>query len=225
MPARSWRTHGRSIGLGAAAVLAILVLGGGRLGAAPVMGGTLAAGLDSQSVTLDPHASTAAISYLVASLNVTESLVYQQADGKFVPWLAAGYTMSPDGRTFTFSLRKDVSFSDGAPFNAEAVKWNLDRIVNPSFKAGGSANALVGYAGTTVVDSNTVRVTFKEPYAPFLAYVAQGVLAMLSPKTTPTQGNEVNLRPVGSGAFTVAEYVAQDHITLARNAGYNRRAP
>ncbi|HKX01824.1 MAG TPA: ABC transporter substrate-binding protein [Methylomirabilota bacterium] len=225
MPARSGKNHGRSIGVGAAAVLAILALGGAGLGAAPVMGGTLVAGLDSQSVTLDPHASTAAISYLVASLNVTESLIYQQADGKFVPWLAAGYTMSPDGKTFTFSLRKDVSFSDGAPFNADTVKWNLDRIVNPSFKAGGSANALVGYTGTTVVDNNTVRVTFKEPYAPFLAYVAQGVLAMLSPKTTPTQGNDVNLRPVGSGPFTVAEYVAQDHITLARNAGYNRRAP
>ncbi len=225
MPARSRKKHGRSIVLGAATVMTILALGGARLGAAPVMGGTLVAGLDSQSVTLDPHASTAAISYLVASLNVTESLIYQQSDGKFVPWLAAGYAMSPDGKTFTFSLRKDVSFSDGAPFNAEAVKWNLDRIVNPSFKAGGSANALVGYTGTTVVDNNTVRVTFKEPYAPFLAYVAQGVLAMLSPKTTPTQGNDVNLRPVGSGPFTVAEYVAQDHITLARNAGYNRRAP
>jgi peptide/nickel transport system substrate-binding protein len=225
MPAWGWRNHRRSIRVGAATVLAVLALGGARLGAAPVMGGTLVAGLDSQPPTLDPHASTAAISYLIASLNVTESLIYQQDDGKFVPWLASGYTMSPDGKIFTFSLRKDVSFSDGAPFNAEAVKWNLDRIVNPSFKAGGSANALVGYTGTTVVDNNTVRVTFKEPYAPFLAYAAQGVLAMLSPKTTPTQGADVAKRPIGTGPFTVTEYVAQDHITLARNAGYARRAP
>ncbi len=225
MPAQGWRNHRRWIRLGAATVLAMLALGGARLGAAPVIGGTLVAGLDSQPQTLDPHASTAAISYLIASLSVTESLIYQQDDGKFVPWLASGYTMSPDGKTFTFSLRKDVSFSDGAPFNAEAVKWNLDRIVNPGFKAGGSVNALVGYTGTTVVDNNTARVTFKEPYAPFLAYAAQGVLAMLSPKTTPTQGADVAKRPIGSGPFTVAEYVAQDHITLARSAGYARRAP
>ncbi len=217
--------RGRSVRWGAALVAAVLAFVGTRVGAAPVVGGTLVIGLDSQPLTLDPHASTAAVSYLIASLNVTESLVYQQADGKFVPWLATGYTMSPDGKSFTFSLRKDVSFSDGAPFNAEAVKWNFDRIVNPNFKAGGSANALVGYTGTTVVDDSTVRVTFKEPYAPFLAYAAVGVLAMLSPKTTPTQGADVNKRPIGSGAFTVAEYVSQDHITLTRNPGYARRAP
>jgi len=218
-------TQGRSVKWGAAMVVAVFALAGVRAGAAPVTGGTLVAGIDSQPLTLDPHASTAAISYLVASLNVTESLLFQQADGKFVPWLATGVTMSPDGKTFTFSLRKDVSFSDGAPFNAEAVKWNLDRIVNPNFKAGGSANALVGYTGTTVVDDSTVRVTFKEPYAPFLANSAVGVLAMLSPKTTPTQGADVGKRPIGSGPFTVSEWVSQDHITLTRNAAYARRAP
>lgn len=224
MPAWGW-DRARSMRLVAAAVLAVLALGGVRVGAAPVMGGTLVAGLDSQPLTLDPHASTAAISYLIGSLNVTESLVYQQDDGKLVPWLASGYTMSPDGKTFTFSLRKDVVFSDGAPFNADAVKWNLDRIVSPTFKAGGAANALVGYTGTTVVDPYTARVTFKEPYAPFLAYAAVGVLGMLSPKTTPGQGADVNKRPIGTGAFTFAEYVLQDHITLVRNPGYARRGP
>jgi peptide/nickel transport system substrate-binding protein len=224
MPARFWK-HGRSMRWVGATLLAILALGGGSAGAAPVMGGTLVAGIDSQPPTMDPHASTAAISYLIASLNVTESLVYQQDDGQLAPWLASGYTMSPDGKTFTFSLRKDVSFSDGAPFNAQAVKWNLDRIVNPGFKAGGSTTALMGYMGTTVVDDYTARVTFKEPYAPFLAYAAVGVLAMISPKTTPTQGTDVNKRPVGSGPFTVSEYVAQDHVTLVRNPGYARRAP
>lgn len=217
--------HARSVKWGAAAAVLILALGGMRLSAAPVRGGTLIAGLDSQPATLDPHASTAAISYLIASLNTTESLVYQRPDGAFVPWLATAFTMSPDGRTFTFTLRKDVTFTDGAPFNAEAVKWNLDRIVSPGFKAGGALNALVGYAGTTVVNDSTARVTFKEPYAPFLANAAVGVLAMLSPKTTPTQGADVAKRPVGSGPFTVSEYVAQDHITLVRNGAYNRRAP
>ncbi|HLY24618.1 MAG TPA: ABC transporter substrate-binding protein [bacterium] len=193
--------------------------------AAPVRGGTLVVGLDSQPVTLDPHASGAAISYLIAGLQTTESLVYQQPDGRLVPWLAESYTVSPDGKTFTFVLRNDVTFTDGAPLNAEAVKWNLDRIVNPAFKAGGALNALVGYTGTTVVNDRTARVTFKEPYAPFLAYAAVGVLAMLSPKTTPGQGADVAKRPVGTGPFTVSEYVAQDHITLVRNAAFNRREP
>ena len=223
MPARG--TQGKPVRWGAVAALCVLVLAAPGVGAAPARGGTLIAGLDSQPATLDPHASTAAISYLIASLNTTESLVYQRPEGAFVPWLAAGYTVSPDGRTFTFTVRRDVTFSDGAPFNAEAVKWNLDRIVNPAFKAGGALNGLIGYAGTTVVNDSTARVTFKEPYAPFLANAAVGVLAMLSPKTTPTQGADVAKRPVGSGPFTVSEYVAQDHITLVRNAAYNRRAP
>ena len=192
---------------------------------APVRGGTLVVGIDSQPATLDPHASTAAISYLIAAMQVTESLVYQLPDGRLVPWLAESYAISPDGKTFTFVLRGDVTFSDGAPLNAEAVKWNLDRIVNPSFKPGGAINALVGYAGTTVVNNRTVRIAFKEPYAPFLAYAAVGVLAMLSPKTTPGQGTDVAKRPVGTGPFTVSEYAAQDHITLVRNGAFNRREP
>ena len=193
--------------------------------AAAVRGGTLVVGIDSQPATLDPHASTAAISYLIAAMQTTESLVYQLPDGRLVPWLAESYSVSPDGKTFTFVLRTDVTFTDGAPLNADAVKWNLDRIVNPSFKPGGAINALVGYAGTTVVNDRTVRVAFKEPYAPFLAYAAVGVLAMLSPKTTPGQGADVAKRPVGTGPFTVSEYAAQDHITLVRNGAFNRREP
>lgn len=223
MPTRGARRRTVRWAAGGAAI--VLALAGIRVSAAPAKGGTLVAGLDSQPSTLDPHASTAAISYLIASLNTTESLVYQRPDGVIVPWLAAAYTTSPDGRTFTFALRKDVAFSDGAPFNAEAVKWNLDRIVSPGFKAGGALNALLGYTGTTVVNEYTARVTFKEPYAPFLANAAVGVLAMLSPKTTPAQGADVAKRPIGTGPFTVSEYVTQDHITLVRNAAYNRRAP
>jgi peptide/nickel transport system substrate-binding protein len=224
------RPRGRSTRKGAlllatAVLVVVFALAGARMDGAPVSGGTLVVGLDSQPQTMDPHASGAAVTYLIGSLNVNESLLFQQPDGKLVPWLATDYTMSPDGKTFTFSLRKDVSFSDGAPFNAEAVKWNFDRIVNPSFKPGGSANALVGYAGTTVVDNYTVRVNFKGAYAPFLQSVAVGVLGMVSPKTTPTQGPDVNKRPVGTGGFTLTEYVAQDHITMTRNPAYNRRAP
>jgi peptide/nickel transport system substrate-binding protein len=194
--------------------------------AAPAPGGALALGITADPITLDPHASAYANTYLVGSLNLIESLVYQQPDGKVVPWLASALRVSPDGRTFTFTLRSDVRFTDGAPFNADAVKWNLDRIVNPTFKPGGAITALVGYAGTTVVDERTAQVHFKEPYAPFLAYAAGGVLGMLSPKTTPAQSSAaVAHGAVGSGPFVVAEYVTNDHVTFVRNPGYNRRAP
>jgi len=106
------------------------------------------------------------------------------------------------------------------------VKWNLDRIVNPNFRAGGALNALVGYTGSTVVDDHTVQVRFKDPYAPFLSYVAGGTLAILSPKATAAQTPQQTQRgPVGSGPFTVAEYVTNDHVTFVRNPAYSHRAP
>src|SRR5579884_2999900 len=182
------RDRGMTAAAVAAAIALVVVAGGGAL-AAPVTGGTLTVGLEADPTMLDPHASAAAATYLLGSLNVFESLLYQAPDGAFRPWLATSYRVSPDGKTFTFALRQDVRFSDGTPFNADAVKWNLDRIVNPNFRAGGT-------------------------------------LAMLSPKATAAQTEaQTQHAPVGSGPFTVAEYVTNDHVTFVRNAGYNRRAP
>ncbi len=208
-----------------AAALALLgaSLGGGA-GAAPPPGGTLTVGLDQEPPTLDPHASPSAVTFQIIT-DVTENLLYEDTRGKLSPWLATAYKVSPDGKSFTFTLRPDVVFSDGAPLTAEAVKWNFDRITSPSFKAGGALLALQGYAGSDVIDAHTVRVNFKEPYAPFLTYVAGGTLSLLSPNTTPGQGDAVNQKPVGSGRFTVSEYVAKDHITLTRAPAYNRRPP
>jgi len=213
--------------LGAAVAAAVvLLMAGVGAGAAPVPGGTLTVGLEADPTGLDPHQSAAAATYLVGSLNIIESLLYQMPDGKIVPWLATRYTVSPDGRTFTFVLRTDVRFSDGTPFNADAVKWNFDRVVNPNFRAGGALAALVGYTGATVVDDHTVQIHFKDAYAPFLSYAAGGLLGILSPKATAAQTPQVTSRtPVGSGPFTVTEYVTNDHLTLVRNASFNRREP
>jgi len=204
-------------------VLVALVGAGGQ--AAPLAGGVLTVGLDTDPSTLDPHASAALDTWLMDSLNVTEGLLYQRPNGRFVPWLATDYTVSSDGRTVTFALRKDVVFSDGTPFNAAAVKWNFDRIVDPSFRAGPSIVALTGYAGATVVNDATVQIHFKAPYAPFLAYLADGLLGMLSPESTGARGKDVNRTPVGTGPFAVAEYVLRDHARFVRNAQYNRRGP
>jgi len=210
---------------GAWVLLLVAVLAGtGIVAAAPSGGGTLTIGLDQEPPTLDPEASPSAVTFQIIP-DVTESLLYQGSDGKIVPWLATDVKVSPDGKSFTFALRKDVKFTDGTPFNADAVKWNFDRIVNPNYRAGGSLSEIVGYVGTTVVDDSTVRIEFKNASAPFLAYVAGGNLAMLSPKATQAQGSDVNLKPVGSGHFVISEYVAKDHATLTRNAAYNRRAP
>ena len=208
-----------------AVVALVLLLAGTGLGAGtPPPGGTLTVGLDQEPPTLDPHASPSAVTFQIIT-DVTENLLYEDTSGRLSPWLATTYKVSPDGKSFTFTLRPDVTFLDGAPLTAEAVKWNFDRIVDPNFKAGGALLALEGYAGSDVVDAHTVRVNFKAPFAPFLTYVAGGTLSLISPKTTATQGDLVNQKPVGSGRFVVSEYIAKDHITLTRNPEYNRQPP
>src|SRR6266571_6518694 len=209
--------------VGAVVAVVGLVLAGFPAGAADTPG-TLVIGLDQEPPTLDPHASPSAVTFQIIS-SVTENLLYQGTDGKIRPWLATSYKVSADGKSFTFTLGKDLKFTDGAPINAAAVKWNFDRIVDPNFKAGGALAALTGYAGSTAIDESTVQVNFTAPYAPFLVYAAGGTLSLISPKSTPAQGDTVNQKPVGSGPFVISEYVPKDHIILVRNAQYTRRPP
>ena len=186
--------------------------------------GTLVLGLDQEPPTLDPHASPSAVTYQIIA-SVTENLVYKGPDGKLVPWLAESWTTSKDGRSVTFKLRRDVKFHDGTPFNADAVKFNFDRIVDPKFKAGGSRAQLAGYAGSKVLDEFAVQVTFETPYAPFLTYAAAGPLSLVSPKAVRESGDQVHTRPVGTGQFMIKEYVAKDRTTMVRNPAYTRKAP
>src|SRR5437899_2710469 len=203
-------------------IAACLMLGAAEAGAQA--GGTLVLGLDQEPPTLDPHASPSAVTYQIIA-SVTECLLYKAPDGKLSPWLAESWTPSKDGRSVTFKLRRDVKFHDGTPFNADAVKFNFDRIVDPKFKAGGARAQLAGYAGAKVLDEFTVQVSFENPYAPFLAYAAGGTLSIVSPKAVRETGDQVHTRPVGSGPFMVKDYVAKDHTTMVRNPAYTRKAP
>ena len=160
----------------------------------PPVGGTLVVGLDQEPPTLDPHASPSAVTYQIIA-SVTESLLFKGRDGKLAPWLAESWSVSKDGRSVTFKLRRDVKFHDGTAFDAEVVKFNFDRIVDPKFKAGGARAQLAGYAGSKVLDAYSVQVSFETPYAPFVTYAAAGTLSMVSPKAVREMGDEVHKRP------------------------------
>lgn len=191
---------------------------------APTKGGTLTVGLDSEPPTMDPHASPSAITYYMLS-STCETLLYLTDDRQLKPWLAESWEVTDAGKTFTFKLRKDVKFQDGTAFNAESVKWNFDRIVDPNYKAGGALASLNGYDKTEVVDEFTARVKFKAANAPFLTYAAGGTLAMVSPTGTPKQGDAVNKTPICSGPYKLDEWIPKDRITISRWDDYNRQAP
>src|SRR5580765_6915714 len=214
----------RPLGIAVTALLTFAVIGAIASIALAQSGGTLVVGLDQEPPTLDPHASPSAVTYQVIG-SVTENLLYRGPDGKLVPWLAESWQSARDGRSVTFKLRRDVKFHDGTPFNAEAVKFNFDRIVDPKFKAGGSRAALAGYSGSKVLDEYTVQVSFETPYAPFLNAAASGVLSIVSPKAVRESGDLVHTHPVGTGPFAMKDYVAKDHATMVRNPAYARKAP
>ncbi|TFC36427.1 ABC transporter substrate-binding protein [Cryobacterium sp. TMT2-14] len=189
-----------------------------------INGGTLSGG------KMDIHSSAFQATALVMR-NSFDSLVYQKADGSFVPWLATSWQISDDGLQYTFDLRDDVTFHDGEPFNAEAVKANFEHVVAPE-TASADAASLIGYAetggfyaGTEVVDEYTVRVDFSQPYAPFLQAVSTAKLGFYSPAALrenaaqlPAGGPGIS---VGTGPYVLSEYTPDQSIVFTANENYN----
>ena len=191
---------------------------------APAKGGTISIGVDQEPPTMDPHASPSAITFYMTSSTV-ETLLYMDSQRNLKPWLAQKWEVASDAKTFTFNLISGATFQDGAAFNAAAVKWNFDRIVDPNFKAGGSLAALSGYTGTDTPDDSTAVVNFKESFVPFITNAAGGTLGFLSPTGTPKQGDAVNQTPISSGPYQITSYVPKQSVTLKRWDGYTRTTP
>jgi peptide/nickel transport system substrate-binding protein len=182
-------------------------------------GGTLVFGMSYEPSTLDPHVGS---SYEGATVDraVFDTLVRQDTDGTFHPGLASSWQISGDGLTYTFHLKEGVKFHDGTPLNAEAVKFNFDRIIAPE-TASEQAIALVGpYKSAEVVDDVTVKLILSEPFGPFLSGIAQPNVGIVSPTAVAKYGDLFADNLVGTGPFMFKEYVRADHITLVRNPDY-----
>lgn len=184
-------------------------------------GGTLTYGLGFDlDDTMDPQV-TNFDSTIRVTLNVCEPLVWEPTSGRFVPGLAESWESTPDAKVYTFRLKRGVKFHDGTPFTAEAVKFTMDRVVDPAVKAGQSHDQLGPYDHTEIVDDHTVRIVMKEGYAPLLTNL-NGYLGIVSPTAVKKMGlADFARHPVGTGPFMVKEWVPKDHITLVRNPEYD----
>ncbi|WP_166873306.1 ABC transporter substrate-binding protein [Salinibacterium sp. ZJ450] len=205
-------------------------------------GGSVGAGSDSRTITfgieganlgsghMDIHSTQLDVSSLVLR-NSFDSLVAQNEDGTFAPWLAKSWEVSDDQLQYTFTLREDVTFHDGEPFNAEAVKANFDHVVDPE-TASAQAASLIGYAeeggyyvDTQVVDEFTVQVNFSQPYAPFLQGVSLPQLGFYSPKVLAESADTLRAGgpdvTVGTGPFILTEYTPDQELVFEANPDYN----
>src|SRR5256886_9987272 len=213
MSARSALTLGVAL---ATAVLAV-----SPAGAAPA--GEVKIGLAAEPNTFDPHLTVGRNSQIFI-VNVYDGLTARDAQGNLVPALAESWKrLTPT--TWQFALRKGVKFHNGDDFNAESVKFTLDRATNPETKATISSE-LGTIASTEIVDSFTVNVITRTP--DFLLPVRLGELfgLMLSPKHTNAVGKEaIATRPNGTGPFKLVTWSKNDQMVLEANESYWRGAP
>jgi peptide/nickel transport system substrate-binding protein len=198
-------------------------------------GGTLTYGLSFDfDGTLDPQVTNYDSSIRVM-LNVCEPLLWMATATDFYPGLAESWEVSDDGLTYTFHLKKDVKFHDGTPFNADAVKFTYDRVVegrnltaqgkevDPKkvIVPGQSFNQIDAYDHAEIVDDHTIKLVLSRPFGGFLTGL-NGYLGIVSPTAVQKMGlADFGRKPVGSGPFMVQEWVDADHVTLVKNPDYN----
>ena len=193
--------------------LALLAIAPGAVHAATVLN----VGLAGDPSALDPATSGNFLDRNVFA-GLCDKLIDTDADMNFVPELATSWEWSADKLALTLHLRPGVVFQDGTPFDAEAVKLNIER--DKTLLGSVRKGELTPVTSVEVVDKQTVRVHVSVPSAPLLAVLADRSGMMLSPKAIAAQGVNIGLHPVCAGPYAFTERVAQDHITLDRFPGY-----
>jgi peptide/nickel transport system substrate-binding protein len=215
-------------------LLALLVLSLSLLAASPASAAdpdaTLRLVRGGDSVTLDPARAFDSGSTLVTG-QICEGLVRMKGGGLHVePALAGSWTVSPDGREWTFRIRKGVSFHDGTPMNAKAAAISIMRQVDPAhpYHLPGmfTAKSLFEHvAGAEALDDSTLRIRLTRASASLLLSLASAQAAILSPAALAKWGADIASHPVGTGPFMLVEWRRGDSITLARNLDYWDGAP
>jgi peptide/nickel transport system substrate-binding protein len=181
-------------------------------------GGTLVMVTPQKPAHLDPTVHSSRFTTMI-NFNTHDPLVWQVKPNVYAPGLAERWEISADFRVYTFYLRKDVTFHDGTPFNAEAVKFTWDRIMDPATRSLRSPE-LGTYDKSEVVDSHTVRVTFKNPYPTFLAVAANVGVSPQSPTAVQRLGAAYLKTPSGTGPFKVDSWPNENTLVLVKNPDY-----
>jgi peptide/nickel transport system substrate-binding protein len=179
-------------------------------------GGTITFALENDVSNLDPM-----LSGLFVDRNIHyamyDSLVRVDPQGSIIPWLAEKWETSSDGKTVTFHLRQGVKYHDGTAFDADSVKWNIDRYIQTK---GSLRTADLGSVDNVqVVDASTVKFNLKSAFAPLLGALVDRAGMMVSKKVVEAMGADFTVKPfkAGTGPFILTEAVKNDHYTLEKN--------
>ncbi|MEP0911554.1 ABC transporter substrate-binding protein [Leptolyngbya sp. GB1-A1] len=209
-------------------------------GSPTVDASTLVFGSVGDPVTLESGNVTDGYSIVVQQQIYDRLLDAQPGTTELAPALATEYSASPDGRTWTFKLREGVTFHDGTPFNAEAVRANVNRWWDEQdllgFRDAGKTfetwvSLFGGFKGSPdsllqdmkVVDDTTLQFVLKEPFAAFPAAIASGYFGIASPNAIKAAGADYGIAgspAVGTGPFQLKEWRTGDRVVLEKNPNY-----
>lgn len=214
----------------AIAVVLVWLVGGSALHA-QTPDDVLVIGQIAEPKSMDPATVTAVNDFRIL-VNMYDGLTrYKDGSLEVRPSLAKSWEISADGTEYTFKLREDVTFHDGTRFDAAAVKYNFDRMLNkdhPDHDTGPFPLSFFFGAikETTVVDNFTVKLRLDAPYAPLLSNLAYPTGLMVSPAAVKKHKKEFGRNPSGTGAFKFAKWESNRQVALQRNDGYwDRAAP
>jgi peptide/nickel transport system substrate-binding protein len=183
---------------------------------------TLRIGILADPATLDP-AQSSSVTDRVVFASFCDKLIDLDEKLHYVPQLATAWTWGGDGLSLTLKLREGVVFQDGTPFDAEAVRFNLERDKTAPYSR--RKTELKPVRAIAVVDAHTVRLDLSEPYVPLLAQLADRSGMMVSPKAARDLGDKFGSHPVCAGPYRFVERVAQDRIVFDRfNQYWNKDA-
>src|SRR5437764_10582492 len=181
----------------------------------PQRGGTLRFATRGDAAGLDPHRNNV---YLVSTPLAATTMGLMDVDLKSepVPGIAAEWDISPDLLTYTFKLRQGVLFHNGREVDAEAVKWNFERMQEPKIGAPLARSALANLKETQAMDKYTLRCVLNEPSAAFLADVVYYPCNLIAPDSA----EQADTHPIGCGPFKFVQWERNSLTELVRFENY-----
>ncbi len=178
--------------------------------------------IGAEPENLDPLKMMSAPAATIAE-HMVENLIYLDVDGALQPALAESWEPAEDGMSWILQLREGVQFHDGTPFNAEAVKYNLDRFmgVDDPDNAAVFAFLLGEVSDVEVVDEYTVQINLNNIFAPIASHLSHSFIGMHSPASLEAlDAGEFVEAPVGTGPFKYASWDRGNQIVMERNEDY-----
>ncbi|CAK7261761.1 MULTISPECIES: ABC transporter substrate-binding protein [unclassified Shinella] len=178
-------------------------------------GGSIVASMDAEPVSLHPLFGNASTTDKFLFNQLFDALLAIAEDGTVKPALATDWAYGDDNTAITLTLRNDVVFHDGEPFNAEAAKFNIDYAISGKVVAP-HVSDFADVESVDVLDEFTIRLNLKRPSGAILAALGTEPAMMMSPKAIREQGDDVQRNPVGTGPFKFVRWVQGEYVEAQR---------